>query len=299
MATRVGLLGLGIMGSAIAPNLLAAGFDVVGFDPLLANRQQLRSLGGSAVESPMALAQSVDVILSLLPNPQALLDTIEGPAGVLAARRSGLIWIESSTLPIADKLAAQFALGGAGVMLDCPLSGTGAQARTKDLVVYASGDTQTIARCRSVFEGFSRAQHDLGAFGNGSKMKFVANLLVAIHNVAAAEAMVLGIKAGLDAQTVYDVIADSAGSSKMFVVRGPQMVRHQYEPATMKVDVWQKDMEVIAEFAASLMSPTPLLHACAPLYTAAAAQGRGQEDTAAVCAVIAELAGLQRGGKSS
>lgn len=292
---RVGLLGLGIMGSAIAPNLLKAGFAVIGFDPDPISRERLRTLGGSPVDSPLAVAQAAEVLISLLPSPQALNDVIQGPEGLLASGRSGLILIESSTLAIADKLAAQAAGAHALVMLDCPLSGTGAQAANKDLVVYASGDTAAIARCRSVFDGFARSHHDLGVFGNGSKMKFVANLLVAIHNVAAAEAMVLGMKSGLDPQTLYQVIADGAGGSRMFSVRGPQMVADHYEPATMKIDVWQKDMKIIADFAASMSSPTPLLEACAPIYTAAVAQGRGHQDTAAVCAVLADLANLRRG----
>ena len=292
---RVGLLGLGIMGSAIAPNLLKAGFAVVGFDPDPISRERLRTLGGSPVDSPLAVAQAAEVLISLLPSPQALNDVIQGPEGLLASGRSGLILIESSTLAIADKLAAQAAGAHALVMLDCPLSGTGAQAANKDLVVYASGDTAAIARCRSVFDGFARSHHDLGVFGNGSKMKFVANLLVAIHNVAAAEAMVLGMKSGLDPQTLYQVIADGAGGSRMFSVRGPQMVADHYEPATMKIDVWQKDMKIIADFAASMSSPTPLLEACAPIYAAAVAQGRGHQDTAAVCAVLADLANLRRG----
>jgi 3-hydroxyisobutyrate dehydrogenase-like beta-hydroxyacid dehydrogenase len=292
---RVGLLGLGIMGSAIAPNLLKAGFEVVGFDPDPISRERLRTLGGRPVDSPFAVAQAAEVLISLLPSPQALNDVIQGPEGLLASGRSGLILIESSTLAIADKLAAQAAGAHAVVMLDCPLSGTGAQAANKDLVVYASGDTAAIARCRSVFDGFARSHHDLGVFGNGSKMKFVANLLVAIHNVAAAEAMVLGMKSGLDPQTLYQVIADGAGGSRMFSVRGPQMVADHYEPATMKIDVWQKDMKIIADFAASMSSPTPLLEACAPIYTAAVAQGRGHQDTAAVCAVLADLANLRRG----
>ena len=292
---RIGLLGLGIMGSAIAPNLLKAGFEVVGFDPDPISRERLRTLGGSPVDSPFAVAEAAEVLISLLPSPQALNDVIQGPEGLLESGRSGLILIESSTLAIADKLAAQAAGAHALVMLDCPLSGTGAQAANKDLVVYASGDTAAIARCRSVFDGFARSHHDLGVFGNGSKMKFVANLLVAIHNVAAAEAMVLGMKSGLDPQTLYQVIADGAGGSRMFSVRGPQMVADHYEPATMKIDVWQKDMKIIADFAASMSSPTPLLEACAPIYTAAVAQGRGHQDTAAVCAVLADLANLRRG----
>jgi 3-hydroxyisobutyrate dehydrogenase-like beta-hydroxyacid dehydrogenase len=295
MIDRIGLLGLGIMGSAVAPNLLRAGFSVVGFDPDPARREILHSAGGRSVESPIAVAQSADVIISLLPSAQALQDVIAGSDGLLASGQSGLILIESSTLSLEEKLAANAVGAPALMILDCPLSGTGAQALTKDLVVYASGDSSAIARCRSVFDGFARAHHDLGDFGNGTKMKLVANLLVAIHNVAAAEAMVLGMKSGLDPQNLYRVIADGAGGSRMFSVRGPQMVANHYEPATMKLDVWQKDMKIIAEFAAAMSAPTPLLKACAPIYSAAVEQGRGHQDTAAVCAVLADLAGLQRG----
>ena len=295
MIDRIGLLGLGIMGSAVAPNLLRAGFSVVSFDPDPARREILHSAGGRSVESPIAVAQSADVIISLLPSAQALQDVIAGSDGLLASGQSGLILIESSTLSLEEKLAANAVGAPALMILDCPLSGTGAQALTKDLVVYASGDSSAIARCRSVFDGFARAHHDLGDFGNGTKMKLVANLLVAIHNVAAAEAMVLGMKSGLDPQTLYRVIADGAGGSRMFSVRGPQMVADHYEPATMKLDIWQKDMKIIAEFAAAMSVPTPLLKACAPIYSAAVEQGRGHQDTAAVCAVLADLAGLQRG----
>ena len=146
MIDRIGLLGLGIMGSAIAPNLLRAGFSVVGFDPDPARREILHSAGGRSVESPIAVAQSADVIISLLPSAQALQDVIAGSDGLLASGQSGLILIESSTLSLEEKLAANAVGAPALMILDCPLSGTGAQALTKDLVVYASGDSSAIAR---------------------------------------------------------------------------------------------------------------------------------------------------------
>src|SRR5262249_39392853 len=160
------------------------------------------------------------------------------------------------------KLDAERALRAAGhIMLDCPVSGTGAQANRRDIVVYASGDAKAVKRLRPVFAGFARAAHDLGAFGNGSRMKFVANLLVAIHNVASAEAMVLGMKAGLDPQLIYDMVVSGAGNSRIFELRAPMMVRNRYDEPTMKVAVWQKDMAVIGEFANSLRCPTPLFAA--------------------------------------
>ena len=152
-----------------------------------------------------------------------------------------------------DKAKAERALRKAGhVLLDCPVSGTGSQAKTKDLVIYASGDSKAIGKLRPMFGGFSRAVHDLGAFGNGSRMKYVANLLVAINNVATAEAMVLGLKSGLDPKTVFEMVASGAGNSRVFELRAPMMVKDRYDDATMKVSVWQKDMAVIGEFARQL-----------------------------------------------
>jgi L-threonate 2-dehydrogenase len=290
----VGLLGLGIMGSAMAPNLLAAGFRVVGYDIDAARVQAFVQAGGTAAASPRAVAQAADIVISVLPSVAALEAVVLGDDGLLSAGRTGLVLVESSTFALHDKQRVHDAAQPGITVLDCPISGTGAQAVTRDLLVYASGDPAAIARCAPVFAGFARAHHDLGAFGNGSKMKLVANLLVSIHNVAAAEAMVLGMKAGLDPQDIYRVVGDGAGGSRMFSVRGPLMVADHYEPPTMKVSIWQKDMHIIKAFADDLQCPTPLLDACAPVYDLALAQGRGGQDTAAVCAVLAGLANLDR-----
>jgi putative dehydrogenase len=125
-------------------------------------------------------------------------------------------------------------------------------------------------------------------------MKFVANLLVAIHNVASAEAMVLGMKAGLDPHQVCALVAAGAGTSRVFELRAPMMADNAYLPATMKVDIWQKDMAIIGQFATALGCPTPLLNATMPLYAAAMANGHAADDTAAVCAVLEKMAGLER-----
>ena len=180
------------------------------------------------------------------------------------------------------------------ILLDCTLSGTGAQARVKDLVVYASGDRKSYRRIAPVLDGFARAHYYVGAFGAGSKVKFVANLLVAIHNVAAAEAMVLAMKSGLDPAMVLKVVADGAGSSRMLQVRGPMMVKGDYSDATMKVQTWQKDMTIIGDYARKIDCPTPLFSASAPFYTAAMAMGLGAEDTGAVCAVLEQMANNPR-----
>jgi 3-hydroxyisobutyrate dehydrogenase-like beta-hydroxyacid dehydrogenase len=206
--------------------------------------------------------------------------------------------VETGTFALADKLKAARALEAAGhIMLDCPVSGTGAQARSRDIVVYASGDRQAIRRLRPLFRGFAREAHDLGALGNGSRMKYVANLLVAINNVAAAEAMVLGMKAGLAPQTIYDMVKSGAGNSRIFELRAPMMVRDRYDDPTMTVSVWQKDMQVIGDFVDALSCPTPLFRATETIYAAALKSGHGADDTASVCAVLEAKAGVRRGKK--
>jgi 3-hydroxyisobutyrate dehydrogenase-like beta-hydroxyacid dehydrogenase len=283
-----GVIGLGIMGSAMSANLAKAGFAVHGYDIVSSLRSALKNAGGHPAGSAAEVAEKAEIVISSLPSAEAL----HAVAAELTAR---CIVIETSTLPLEDKNRAFKTLEAKGItLLDCPLSGTGAQARTKDLTVYASGDQAAFEQTKPVLEGFSRAHYYLGEFGNGSKMKYVANLLVAIHNVAAAEAFVLGMKAGLDAETIYKVAGDGAGASRMFQVRGPQMVAGRYDDATMKVEVWQKDMKIIGEYATKLGVPTPLFSASAPIYTAAMAQGFNKQDTAAVCAVLEAMAGLKR-----
>jgi len=140
-----------------------------------------------------------------------------GQGGIASSNGEGQIVIECSTLPIEVKARGEAQLGAQGkILLDCPVSGTGAQAASKDLVVFASGDEAAFERCREVLAGMSRGQKYVGAFGNGSRMKFIANHLVTIHNLAAAEAFVLGEMAGLDPALVFDVLADSAGASRSF-----------------------------------------------------------------------------------
>ena len=282
----VGVVGLGIMGSAMAASLLRSGFRVHGYDVLAERRASLKKAGGFPCKSVSEVYSKAKIIITSLPSAAALHKVSRQLKGIV---------IETSTLPIADKVKAEFVLGKRkSILLDCPLSGTGAQARSGDLVVYGSGDKAAFQKTLPVLKGFSRAQYFVGEFGNGSRMKFVANLMVAIHNVSAAEAFALGVKAGLDRKTIFKVAGDGAGASRMFQVRGPMMVAGDYRDATMKVEVWQKDMKIIGEFAAALGVATPLFNASAAIYNAAMAQGYAQQDTAAVCAVLERMSGLRR-----
>jgi 3-hydroxyisobutyrate dehydrogenase-like beta-hydroxyacid dehydrogenase len=295
----VGVIGLGIMGGAFARNLVDAGWHVIGFDIDAGRRRALARHGVEIAKDAPDVAGRAKAVITSLPSPYALADTVQAIVGAKIGPR---VIVEASTFALADKQKAERALAKAGhTMLDCPVSGTGSQAAVKDLVIYASGDSKAIARLRPMFAAFARGFHDLGAFGNGSRMKYVANLLVAINNVATAEAMVLGMKAGLEPQMIFDMVTTGAGNSRVFELRAPMMVRNDYDAATMKNLVWQKDISVIGEFAAGLGCPTPLFSATLPVYAAAMATGHGQRDTAAVCAVLESMAGLARatGAKAS
>jgi putative dehydrogenase len=278
----VGMLGLGIMGSAMAANLMKAGYRVVGYDPLAACRRRHRRAGGIVAPDIETVARSASILITSLPSATAL-----NSISQRIPHKTAKIIIETSTLPIPVKEKARQRLAKAGVtLLDCPLSGTGAQAKTGDLVVFGSGTSSRYKTTVPVLKGFSRSQYYLGKFGNGSKMKFAANLLVAIHNVSSAEAVILARRSGLDPALAVKVLGDGAGASRMLQVRGPLMVRRSYLPATVTNLTWQKDMKIIGDFVRQLRSPAPLFTATKGVYNAAMAQGHARHDTAAVCAVL-------------
>ena len=295
MSLKVGIVGLGIMGGSFAKNLRDANFEVCGFDILDDNIQKLVSLGGKAGSSPRDIATQSDVVITSLPSITAFHEVMSGKDGLKDAKKDGLIIIECSTLPIDEKQAAHDTLAEIGsILMDCPISGTGAQAINKDLSVYVSGEEAILEKCQNVLNGFANFTFYVGEFGNGSKMKFVANHLVHIHNVASAEAMVLGMKAGLEPETIFNVIKAGAGNSRIFELRGPMMVENNYDDATMKMDIWQKDMKTIGEFAAQLQCPTPLFTAGTDIYRSGLAKGMDKLDTASVCRVLEQMAGLER-----
>ncbi len=284
MDKTVGIIGLGIMGGAIARNLTERGWRVIGFDIHPERKAELARARVLIAGNVAQVTRDAPVIMTSLPAPAA----VEKVAlEIAAAGQSQRIVVELSTLSLADKLAFEAILGKAGhIALDCPLSGTGAQAKIRDLVVYASGDSQAIERCMGLFADFAKQSADLGRYGNGSRMKFVANHLVAINNVATAEAMLLAERAGLDPKMVVEMVGPGAGGSRMFQMRAPMMVQGVYEPATMKVSTWKKDMAIIAEFADDVGCSTPLFTLTQPVYSEAMAMGLGDQDTASVFEVL-------------
>jgi 3-hydroxyisobutyrate dehydrogenase-like beta-hydroxyacid dehydrogenase len=288
----VGVIGLGIMGGAFAKNLVKAGWHVVGYDTNPTRRREAKRAGVELARNAAELAAAVPTILTSLPKPEALGDTVRKMA---AAKLKPRLVVEMSTFKISDKEKAATVLRKAGhQMIDCPVSGTGAQAKNRDLVFYASGNSKLIAKIRPLLSAFGRGVFNVGPFGNGSRMKYVANLLVAINNVASAEAMVLGMKAGLDPRMIVDLITAGAGNSRVFELRAPMMAKGRYDDVTMKISVWDKDMQVIGDYARRIRVPTPIFNATKGIYIKAMKSGLGGRDTAAVCAVMEKMAKVRR-----
>jgi 3-hydroxyisobutyrate dehydrogenase-like beta-hydroxyacid dehydrogenase len=292
--TPAGVIGLGIMGGAFAKHLAAAGVQTSGYDLLSANRQALGAQGGQACSSAREVTAAAGIVITSLPHCAALEEALFGDRGVVPAGRTGVLIVETSTLALEDKERVRGRLAAAGIgMLDAPISGTGPQAATKDITILASGERADFERAQGTLSQFARSVRYVGPFGAGSRMKYIANLLVAIHIVGAAEAIVLGEKAGLDPSMLVEILADSAATSRMLEVRGPSMASGDYATPMMKVDVFQKDLDIIANFAKTSRCPVPLFSAVTPFFTAVAAQGRGSQDTAAVISVLRFLAGVE------
>jgi putative dehydrogenase len=291
---RIGVIGLGNMGGALAASLLRAGFPTWGFDIDRTRLERFEAIGGQATTSPAEVAASCDVSITSLPSVRALEEVIGGDGGLLTAAREGLIVIEASTLPLDAKEAARERLASiSSVLLDCPVSGTAAQARVGDLVVFASGDRAAVDRVVWVFETVGRSWHYVGEFGVGSKMKYIANLLIAVHNLATGEALVLARKAGMDPRMVHEVISDSAATSRMFEVSGRLIIDDALDDGEAKVEILHKDLQIIRTFAAEAGSPSPLLAVTTEFYTSAMALGMDSMEDASVSVLLERLAGLR------
>ncbi|GAB6987777.1 NAD(P)-dependent oxidoreductase [Nocardioides pyridinolyticus] len=282
--TTVGVVGLGIMGSAMSAHLVAAEFDVVGRDVVDAAVEELVGRGGRAAPDAASVARESDVVVTSLPSPEAAVQVCRE---IASAGPAGLVVVETSTLSVKVKQECHDVLAAAGAtLLDCPLSGTGAQARERDLVVLGSGDEAAFERARPVMEAFARSVRHVGFFGNGTTMKLVANLLVSIHNASTAEAFALGVAAGLDPAVLYETVREGAGGSVIFDKRGKFMVDGAYRPATARVSMFVKDVSLVQELAAAVDVPTPVLDATLPLYDKAVKTGWADADAAALLEVL-------------
>lgn len=291
--TRVGVVGLGAIGGALAGHLAAAGHAVVGTDVRGEAREALERAGGRSVASPAAVLAESDVVLTSLPSTAALDAVVAGPDGLVEGAREGAIIVETGTFALADKERSRVAIESAGmVLLDAAVSGTGAQALERDIVIMLSGDADACRAVRPLLADCARETFEVGAFGDASRMKYLANLLVAIHNVAAAEAVALGMRAGLDGDRILEVLTSGAGTSRMLEVRGPAMVAGDFTNPGIRAETFLKDVRLIGDFARDLRCPVPLFDLAAGVHVAAVTMGHADHDTSSVADVVRRGAGL-------
>ena len=282
---RIGLIGLGIIGSSILRNIHDSEFSPIGFD---IDQKIIDTLNHEGLNTSSSLKEIIDqssIIITSLPNNKALDETVN--LIIQQDNRKVELLIETSTLSLECKIKNQERLNAINVdILDCPISGTGRQAENKDIVMYASGLKESYEMALPVLETFSRESFFLGDFGNATKVKLIANLLVSIHNVASAEAIRLGEKSGLDLNELYKVISSGAATSKIFELRAPMMIAKDYSPASMKMNVWKKDMELIRDMLDNHEIDSPLFKMTEQLYKKAEELHLNELDTASVMEVL-------------
>jgi len=299
MSETVGFIGLGVLGSAIAGNLLESGYQVVGCDTDEAHIVALREAGGDSAGTPSEIADRSDVVFLCLPTAESLRQVVGGADGLVRGGAEGQIVVELSTFAIAEKEAARDVLAEVGkILLDCPVSGNRIMALQRKLTAFGSGDKAAWDRVEPVVRGFANRALHVGDFGCGMKMKFCGNILNLVHNSVAAEVMVLGMRSGLDPRLIHEAISGSGSSSAMFEVRGGLMAQNEYRKEGMNFSIPLKDSRLIAEHAAQSLVPTPIYHAALQTYYAAVAQGHGDEDQSAVCAAMERAANCEREKKN-
>ncbi|WP_281271450.1 L-threonate dehydrogenase [Billgrantia montanilacus] len=291
--SRVGVIGLGAMGMGVALTLLEKGSAVIGCDVSEPARQRFESSGGLGVATPAELAERCDVVLVVVVNADQVEQVLFGEQGLVGRMAPGGLVIQCATVApsVARRLGERLAAEGLE-MLDAPISGGAVKARSGQLSVMASGSAAAFAKAEPVLEAVAATVYRLGdAPGVGSSMKLVNQLLAGVHIAAAAEAVALGIRMGLDPETVHEVITHSAGNSWMFENRVPHILAGDYTPLSA-VDIFVKDLNIVHDTGRELAMATPVAASALQQFTAAKGAGFGREDDAAVIKVYQRLSGI-------
>ena len=282
---NIGLIGLGAMGGAYAKHLLKNNFKCFGIDLDKNNISKFIQLGGQEITYD-ELFNKVEIVLTSLPSLIAYKDVLNNLKR-LGKNNSKKIILDMNTISIDDKNMFKNEINGLNIdMLDSPVSGTGAQAWEADLTVFASGSKELIDKCMNIFKAFSKKVINVGSFGNGMKFKILANLLVTIHNTAAAEALRLGELAGLDKDMIYKVLGNSAATSVMLQKRMPLMISKNYEPPTASFNIFLKDVDIIRNFIKNNNVTLPTFEGSAKIYDKAEKTLSKNWDTASVYEVL-------------
>src|ERR1700693_1544922 len=284
----IGFVGVGKIGLPISENLIKSGYRVVGFRR--SSLAEFEKIGGVPARSPADVGAQADIVFSCLPSTEALDDVVHGPQGLVHSARAGQIVVELGSHPVPDKKRQIAPLGEKGAaFIDGEVSGTPGMVSAKKGVIYLAGDADACKKIECVVAGFADSCLYLGAFGAASRVKLINNLLVAINIAATAEAMALGLKAGVDVPLMIKAIATGSGGSTQFGIRAPWMAERRFQPMQGSVPGLQHYFGMIGDFADSLGVATPLLDCVKPLYERFMAMGLGDQDGAKMVDVIGAL----------
>ncbi|MDQ0143866.1 L-threonate dehydrogenase [Cupriavidus necator] len=291
MSSNIGVIGLGAMGFGVAQSLLRAGFNVHACDLRAEVLQRFADAGGVPCASPAELGSRCDVVLTLVVNAQQTEAVLFGADGAAAAMQPGKLVIASATVPPEFAQALGRRLAGQGLlMLDAPVSGGAARAASGEMTMMTSGPAEAYALAEDVLAAIAGKVYRLGAaHGAGSKVKIINQLLAGVHIAAAAEAMALGLREGVDPDALYDVITHSAGNSWMFENRVPHILKGDYTPLSA-VDIFVKDLGMVLDTARISKFPLPLSAAAHQMFMMASTAGHGGEDDAAVIKIFPGIA---------
>jgi 3-hydroxyisobutyrate dehydrogenase len=289
----VGVIGVGVMGAAVVQRLLSTGFPVCVRDIRAESEQQARAAGASVCESPAALARKCAVVISLVVDAAQTEEVVFGPQGAAETLSKDAVLIMSSTVQpaAAESLGARLAARGLS-MLDAPVSGGPAKARSGQMSMMIGGTDASYDRARPVLEAISGTRVRIGNRpGDGSKAKIVNNMLAGVNLAAACEAMAFGIKLGLDPIAIVDVVSASSGGSWIFADRMPRVLSNDYTPRAA-LDILKKDLTIIKQVAQELGFPAPMTSAGQQVFVDASAMGLGSQDDAAVVKLYQALTGI-------
>jgi 3-hydroxyisobutyrate dehydrogenase-like beta-hydroxyacid dehydrogenase len=295
MPGKVGFIGLGAMGGPMALNLLKGGFSLVVHDIDAAKLESALAAGAAVAQSPEAVAAAADRTIVIVETTDQAELVITGEHGIVSGAGSGHVVLCMSTIDpfVARRIGDRLATRGIA-MLDAPVSGGTLRAKSGELSVIVGGDPATFAACEDLFRAMGKNVFHVGALGQGLAMKLLNNMLGQVATVAIAEALVFGVKAGLDPQKIYEVIRVSTGNSVQFENRVPRMLRRDFAPGGT-IDITYKDQDLETSFARRLGVPLLLANLTQQVYQMARAQGLNKEDGAAIIKVFEELAGVKIG----
>ncbi len=278
---RVGVIGLGKMGLPIAVNLMARGFHVTGYRR--SGSPELAAAGGTVAASAADVAARTDVLISIVPAAADVEEIIAGPAGTLVSLRPGTIHIEMSTIDVDRKARLRDAVNASGGdLIDCPISGSPEMVAPRLATTFASGHQSSVTAVSAVLDAISGPWVYTGPFGTGARMKYIANLLLAVHTVAAAEAMALARRSGLDLELVQRTLDNSIASSAIWKQRGPRMAMRQWSPAPGPIRTLHPILEQIDAHATQAGLTAPVFAAAKEVFDKALADGWGDLDIASV-----------------